>query len=95
MGVMTPSSLGHEKCHDTTACHDTPGPGTVTPVTKRVGKGTARQTVRIDEELWTKLGLTTETAGTDRSTVLREFVRWYVREEGAELPERPGEDPTA
>lgn len=63
---------------------------TLPSVTGKSGRGTARQTVRMDEELWEKLGRAATDAETDRSTVLRGLARWYVREPGAELPERPG-----
>lgn len=54
-------------------------------------EGTARQTVRIDNDLWARFGDATARAepATDRSTALRDFVRWYVRERGAKLPRRP------
>lgn len=58
-------------------------------VSGKSGKGTARQTIRMDEELWKKLDAATKALGTDRSTVLRDFARWYVREPGAKLPRRP------
>jgi hypothetical protein len=44
--------------------------------------------VRVPEELWIKFGEATGRAGTDRSAVLREFIRWYVRERRTP-PERP------
>jgi hypothetical protein len=75
---MTPARGTTDECHDT-----------LINVTGRSGKGTARQTVRIDEELWKKLGEACEKAGIDRSAALRAFSRWYAGEEGAELPERP------
>lgn len=40
----------------------------------------------IDPKLWEQFG---EVAEPDRSSVLREFIRWYVRERGAKLPRRP------
>lgn len=53
-------------------------------------EGTARQTVRIDSDLWARFGDATERAEppTDRSTALRDFVKWYLRERGAKLPKR-------
>lgn len=64
--------------------HDTLG-----AVTGKSGRGTARQTIRIDESLWIAFGESAGATGSDRSTVLREFVRWYVREHGAKMPRRP------
>lgn len=63
-------------------------------MTRRSGRGTARQTVRIDEELWKRLGELAEARGTDRSAVLRDFVLWAVGEPDAPAPKRlvePGE----
>lgn len=62
---------------------------TLASVTSKSGRGTARQTIRVDEELWTRFGAQAEAAGTDRSTLLREFMRWYAREQGARMPKRP------
>lgn len=62
---------------------------TVTTVTGRSGRGTARQTIRVDEALWEHFGAGAEQMGADRSAVLREFIRWYVREPGAKMPKRP------
>ena len=42
--------------------------------------------MRVDDDLWSQFG---ELAAPDRSAVLREFMRWYVREPGAKLPKRP------
>lgn len=46
---------------------------------------TPMHTIRIDEELWRRFG---EEAG-DRTAVIREFIRWYVREPSARMPRRP------
>jgi hypothetical protein len=72
---MTHATVPGENRHDTVA-----------PVTGRSGRGTARQTVRVDPDLWEKFG---ELTAPDRSTVLRDFIRWYVREPGAKMPKRP------
>jgi antitoxin component of RelBE/YafQ-DinJ toxin-antitoxin module len=58
-------------------------------VTRRSGRGTARQTIRIEEDLWARFAAACEQTGTDRSTAIREFVAWYVREPGTKLPKRP------
>lgn len=74
MGVMTPArDEGHNR-------HDT--------LPAMTGKGTTRQTVRIDALLWQRFGNSAEKADRDRSALLREFVRWYVGDVD-ELPERP------
>ena len=72
---MTHATPETENRHDTLAA-----------VTGRSGRGTARQTVRVDEDLWARFGAV---ADPDRSAVLREFIAWYVREPGAKLPARP------
>lgn len=42
----------------------------------------------MPDELWQRLGEVAQAAGTDRATVIRDFIRWYVREPGAKLPTR-------
>lgn len=49
------------------------------------GTHTPRQTVRVDADLWREFG---EFAEPDRSTVLREFMRWYTWQPGAKMPRR-------
>lgn len=62
---------------------------TLQAVTGKSGRGTARQTIRMDEELWKKLDAASKRADSDRSDVLRRFAKWYVGEPNAELPQRP------
>lgn len=50
------------------------------------GRGTHKVIFRIPEALWQRFG---DVAIPDRSTLIREFIRWYVREKGAKLPPRP------
>jgi hypothetical protein len=52
-------------------------------------RGTPTRPIRIEPALWESFGGATAEQETDRSAVLREFIRWYVGETGAELPERP------
>lgn len=47
------------------------------------------QRFRLDLTVWVKLGHAAKAAGTNRSQLLGEFARWYVRERGARMPERP------
>jgi hypothetical protein len=75
---MTPARLPPRERHDT-----------LSPVTGRSGKGTARQTIRVEESLWDRFATASENAGSDRSSVLRDFIRWYVREPRAKMPKRP------
>jgi hypothetical protein len=58
-------------------------------VTSKSGRGTARQTIRVDEALWEQFGEQAVRAGGDRSALLRDFMRWFVREQGAKMPKRP------
>lgn len=56
---------------------------------RRAGRTPHRQ-VRADDALWDAFGDAVERSGAaDRSAVLREFMRWYVREPGAKMPRRP------
>lgn len=58
-------------------------------MTGRSGRGTARQTIRVDEALWERFGALVPDG--NRSDVVREFIKWYVREAGAKMPKRPAE----
>lgn len=51
---------------------------------------TPTRPIRIDLELWDRFGEAVAQQEADRSAVLRDFMRWYVREEGAKMPRRPG-----
>lgn len=53
------------------------------------GKGTPQVTLRLPPDLWEEFGRAAERAGVDRSTLLREFIRWYAKQPGASLPKRP------
>lgn len=60
------------------------------PAVNVLGFGpTPRQTIRMDVDLWEKLGEATAGLEGGRSEVLREFTRWYVHEKGARMPRRP------
>jgi hypothetical protein len=47
--------------------------------------------IRFEDSDWRDLGPAAATAGYDRSGLIRQFVRWYLRRPGARLPQRPGE----
>lgn len=47
---------------------------------------------RMAEALWELFGAAARRQGTTRGDLLRAFARWYVREPGAELPERPDDE---
>jgi hypothetical protein len=77
-GVMTHATQGPDARHDTLAA-----------VTGKSGRGTARQTIRVDEALWEQFGERAASVDNDRSALLRDFMRWFVREPGAKMPKRP------
>jgi hypothetical protein len=47
------------------------------------------RTIRLEDDLWSRLGPAALSNGHDRSGVIRQFVRWYLSEPGAHLPQRP------
>ena len=47
---------------------------------------TPQRPIRVDDDLWSRFG---DVAQPDRSSVLRDFIRWFVREPGAKMPRRP------
>jgi hypothetical protein len=55
-----------------------------------------KQSVRglrsIPQDIWDEFGTATRKAGTDRSSVVHEFIRWWLGKADAELPPRPLED---
>lgn len=54
---------------------------------------TRHRPIRIDGELWAAFGKLV--GERNRSEVIRDFIRWYVGERGAKLPERPKRRPAA
>jgi hypothetical protein len=55
------------------------------------GEGkTPHRTIRVEGYLWDPFGEATARAGEhDRSSVLREFIAWYIHTPGAKMPKRP------
>jgi hypothetical protein len=52
---------------------------------------TTNRVLRIPDDEWNDLGAA---AGVrNRTHVIRDFVRWYLRRPGAKLPERPPREP--
>lgn len=49
------------------------------------------KTIRIEPDVWDKLGVAAANVGMDRSALLRQLARWYVGVPGAQLPPRPGQ----
>jgi hypothetical protein len=60
------------------------------------GQGkTPHRALRVEDDLWGAFGDAVARQGEpDRSTVTREFIRWYVGEPGAKMPRRPPKDTT-
>jgi len=52
--------------------------------------GTQHRSVRISDEDWADLDDAAKSAGTDRGTLIKQFIRWYLRRPEAKLPQRPG-----
>jgi hypothetical protein len=64
-------------------------------MTGKSGRGTARQTFRYDEQKWAAVGAAAEAAGTDRTTLIRDFLDWTIGDAKAPAPHRlvePGDD---
>lgn len=49
----------------------------------------SRQFFFVDSPLWAALRAPAMAAGTPRSALIQQFVRWYLTEPGAQLPQRP------
>ncbi|WP_137991236.1 hypothetical protein [Streptomyces vilmorinianum] len=56
-----------------------------------VPKTPARQ-IRLPDELWLDFDPAAKSLGTERASIVRELIAWYLREPGAKLPERPSRD---
>lgn len=53
-------------------------------------EGSPNRAFRMEDlDLWQRFGDAAGKTGADRSTVLREFIRWYVRDPESRLPRRP------
>jgi hypothetical protein len=57
--------------------------------------GTQHRSVRVSDEDWSDAEAAARSMGTDRAKIINAFLRWYLRRPGAELPERPGDQPPA
>ena len=66
-------------------------PGTLGRVPNR--PLTQHRSVRIPDDDWADLDDATKAVGSDRGTLIKEFIRWYLRRPGAKLPERPPRKP--
>jgi metal-responsive CopG/Arc/MetJ family transcriptional regulator len=57
-------------------------------VTGRSGRGTARQTIRVDEKLWEEFGEACNETDSDRSSYLRDVIRWALGKPKSPAPRR-------
>lgn len=62
-------------------------PGTIRHVPNQ--PRTQHRSVRISDQDWGDLDAAAKSAGTDRGTLIKQFIRWYLLRPGAELPQRP------
>lgn len=71
----------------------------VRPAYTRVTLGPVKDThtphrpIRVEDELWDSFGALV--GARNRSSVIRDFIRWYIGMRGAKLPERPKRRPAA
>ena len=52
---------------------------------------TPQRTLVVEPADWDDLQIAAKASGSDRATILRAFIKWYIRRPGARLPQRPGE----
>jgi hypothetical protein len=50
---------------------------------------TQHRSVRVSDDDWTELGKVAAEQKTDRGTLIKEFIAWYLRRPKAKLPARP------
>lgn len=50
---------------------------------------TQHRSVRISDDDWRDLLAAAQTQGSDRGTVIKDLVAWYLRRPGATTPKRP------
>lgn len=53
---------------------------------------TPQRTVAVEKDVWDAFGEAADSVGTDRPTVLRQFIAWYIRKPGVPAPQRPTRD---
>lgn len=52
-------------------------------------KRTPLRSIRMEDDLWSALDDAAKATGFDRSSLVRQIVRWYLGVPGAQLPQRP------
>lgn len=56
------------------------------------GRGYPKVTVRLHAAVLARLTAAAAALGMDRAVLVRELIRWWLEEPGAQLPDRPGGD---
>jgi hypothetical protein len=49
--------------------------------------------VRVDDETWEQFGTAAQQLGSERATLVREYIDWVLRRPGATPPRQIAEDP--
>lgn len=57
-------------------------------------KRTPLRSIRMEDDLWGALDAAATANGFDRSSLVRQLVRWYLGVPGAQLPPRPDGGPS-
>lgn len=73
----TTDQPGQPDCHVT---QETPSLITVP------SKGNPRRTVRVDDETWDEFGTAAQQLGSERATLVREYIDWVLRRPDAKTP---------
>lgn len=63
--------------------------GLVTVADETKWKRTPLRSIRMEDDLWSALDDAAKSTGFDRSSLVRQIVRWYLGVPGAQLPQRP------
>jgi len=66
-----------------------PTPKVERPSRRKESNETPARALRVTDDLWREFADATARAGTKRSTVLVEFIRWTIRDPLSKLPARP------
>jgi hypothetical protein len=61
------------------------------PLVATTERKTPQRTLVVEPEDWDELQIAAKAVGSNRATVLRQFIKWYIRRPGARMPQRPGE----
>lgn len=61
------------------------------PLVATTERKTPQRTLVVEPADWDELQVAAKAVGSNRATVLRQFIKWYIRSPGARMPQRPGE----